>query len=171
MTDFKRFAKGEAGTVPVSPANRPQDTYHWGETMKQYAALGIGTEAWVELEQAEERAKRASFAPTSGVVLNWRTFKLVMTVLRGIRIEDFQRANPVVSAPADPVPVSPAMLDLRQGCVCACCDHSEGSDCGCECHSEGACAFQFKAAVVSAPAEPQQEETKNDKNVARLPGQ
>ena len=30
--------------------------------------------------------------------------------------------------------------DLRQGCACQCCDHSEGSDCACDCHAEGLCA-------------------------------
>lgn len=30
--------------------------------------------------------------------------------------------------------------ELRLGCVCACCDHSEGSDCSCDCHEKGRCS-------------------------------
>lgn len=32
-------------------------------------------------------------------------------------------------------------VNLRQGCVCQCCDHLEGSDCACDCHSEGLCSW------------------------------
>lgn len=80
----------EAARPLPDRSSRPQDTYHWGETMAQYAALGIGVEAWVELTQAEDRANKRSFHDLSGVTVNWRTFKLVMKVLRAIRIEDFK---------------------------------------------------------------------------------
>jgi hypothetical protein len=34
----------------------------------------------------------------------------------------------------------PQSANLRQGCTCRCCDHSEGSDCGCDCHANGKCS-------------------------------
>src|SRR6185503_20558494 len=85
-------ARMEAKSAPALP--REQDTYHWGETMKQYAVLGIGAEAWVELEEIERRGIKHRNNDQSGMSISWRTFRLVMTVLRAIRLQDFRDAQP-----------------------------------------------------------------------------
>lgn len=84
-----------------------QDTYHWGEPMKQYAVLGIGVEAWVELEREERRAVDQKLRDLAGVAISYRTFKLVMSVLRAIRLKDFREVpspqtwQPIETAPKD----------------------------------------------------------------------
>jgi hypothetical protein len=75
----------------------PQDTYPWGETMPQYAALGIGAEAWVELEDIERRGIQQRNNDRSGMSINWRTFVLVMKVLRAIRLRHFSEAREAVA--------------------------------------------------------------------------
>jgi hypothetical protein len=60
--------------------------------------LGIGAEAWAELEQAEARGNGWRFEPTSGVSLNWRTFQAVMNALRHCGEKHY--VNPPSSLPA-----------------------------------------------------------------------
>lgn len=63
---------------------------------------------------------------------------------------------PTCATPADAPPLAarPPEDDLRQGCECTCCDHSEGSDCGCECHSEGQCAAALSVSRAPLAARP-----------------
>ena len=68
----------------------PQDTYPWGETMPQYAVLGIGAEAWVELEQIERDGLRNRNNKRSGIPMSWGTFTLLMHVLRAVRLSVFK---------------------------------------------------------------------------------
>lgn len=73
-----------AAAPPALAQDRPQD-----------AALGIGVEAWVELEEIERSGIRYRNNDQSGMSISWRTFMLVMKVLRAIRVEDFrERAAP-----------------------------------------------------------------------------
>lgn len=69
-------------------AKLKKDTFPWGEEMRQYAALGIGVEAWVDLEQAERYGHEHRYNDRSGVSVKWSTFRLVMTVLRMFRLRD-----------------------------------------------------------------------------------
>lgn len=83
--------------APAAPPE-PQDTYRWGEPMKPYAVLGIGVEAWVDLEAAEREA--ASRGTRSSVSLKADTLSLVMRVLRAIRLRHFRDES--VAVPAAP---------------------------------------------------------------------
>ena len=58
--------------------------------MAQYAVLGIGAEAWVELEQVEADAQKYGTTDSTHVSLRWATLRVVMRVLRVIRLEDFR---------------------------------------------------------------------------------
>jgi hypothetical protein len=87
---------------------RPQDTWRGGAPMAQYAVLGIGPEAWVDLEEAERYAVRYKHSERSPVSIRYSTLKLVMTVLRAIRLQDFRAAQdapqgwqPIATAPKD----------------------------------------------------------------------
>jgi hypothetical protein len=88
---------------PAGETPRPQDTYRWGEVMPQFAVLGIGPEAWADLMQAERHAHEHRTTDRSPVSVKWGTFRLVMTVLRAIRLADFERAA-LSSAPASETP-------------------------------------------------------------------
>lgn len=97
---------GESGVLAAVPAQPAQDTYSWGEPMPQYAVLGCGAEAWVELQEAERRLARER-----GVVtLRERTFRTVMNVLRAVRLKDFERA---AVPPAEPTTPSYVEADSR----------------------------------------------------------
>lgn len=69
--------------------NRPPDTYHWGETMPQYAVLGIGVEAWVDLTQ-QEKPRQDGRRLSDTVILKRSTFDVVMRVLREVRRRDLR---------------------------------------------------------------------------------
>jgi hypothetical protein len=85
----------------VLPPREPQDTYNWGEPMPQYAVLGNGVEAWVELEQEERRGIERRCIDKSGMSISWRTLRLVMHVLRAVKLRHFREesATPRLASP------------------------------------------------------------------------
>jgi hypothetical protein len=63
------------------------------DRMPQWGVLGIGVEAWVDLNQAERDGIARKLRDTSSVLIRWSTLRPVMNVLRAIKIQDFIRAK------------------------------------------------------------------------------
>lgn len=81
--------------APPDRQERPRDRWNGVDAeMPQYAVLGIGPEAWVDLESAERYAVEHKHTDRSHVSIRVGTLRLVMKVLRAIRLDDF-RAAPV----------------------------------------------------------------------------
>lgn len=94
-------ATAQAREASEQLPERPRDRYHWGEEMPQYAALGIGPEAWADLTLEERKARDANYRDNVPVSLKWSTLRVVMAALRAIRLVDFRQAGEA-AAPASP---------------------------------------------------------------------
>ncbi len=116
---FRSWQGCEQCAAPPVTSPRPVDTYIGGTPMPQYAVLGIGAEAWVELQQVEASGKARRDGPRSSEIVSWRTFQSVMNVLRAVRLSDFQSssfASPRPGAPGEVVAEAERLLkDITPG--------------------------------------------------------
>ena len=95
------------------PREEPPDTYHWGERMPQYAVLGIGVEAWVDLTDAERGAINRQTTDRGHVSIRWSTLRVVLAVLRKVRLRDFREATPTAPPACTPADLD-GLMPLRE---------------------------------------------------------
>lgn len=71
-------------TLKAEPSDSRSETP--AHKLPHYARLGIGPDAWADLIELEQQGQKGRYINTSGIVLNWRTFKLVMNCLRSLEL-------------------------------------------------------------------------------------
>lgn len=117
--DHKPAEIGEAASAPPRPQqDRPPDTYPWGEQMPQYAVLGVGVDAWVDLERAEKQA--AMVGKRNLVHVRSETIAVVMAVLRALRLSDFKASAPSRPEAPPQEPLPEALWEELGGDLCIC---------------------------------------------------
>lgn len=83
--------RGASPPPQEAPHKETPDTYAWGEQMPQYAVLGIGVEAWVDLTEAERDAVNRKKRDREHVLVRWETLRVVLACLRAVKLKDFRR--------------------------------------------------------------------------------